>query len=360
MNTRRVLALALVAIIALTAGCAKRQQPATGDNTPTPGQTDNGPTFDQAAGAYRLAPVNSPAGEGTAWAEVTQACEPGLSPFTVTYHAQRGNASVTTDAVYLAAEEVGAITWIDATTVLLGGRWVADLGGAGSLKALPDYSWSQQVSPDRTKIAFWGRTNPDDPSDTAMGPQLYDLATGTVKVIKTFTEEDWGFSGEIGILPLVAWADADTLLFDAPRPLTTSVFQYDLTSGRTDIWRDDGWHVLASGDGKYVAVAHTNTDGEYTTFVLDVATGTETELSGDKYGYPTSVIWRGDELAVFNSQAIGVGRMVDGRPVFAKESTGSAIIDVRLGASGVSYVELELASDSITGMKQVTLAAQAQ
>ncbi|MGE5559580.1 MAG: TolB family protein [Chloroflexota bacterium] len=360
MTGKRALVLILIAALALTAGClgAQNKKPpvGAGDSEPSPTSTQTDPVFDQTSKTYKLAPVAAPSGGATAWAEVDGAAyEEGMSPFKVVYHARLDDIDLVTEAEYSTAEDAVQITWIDATTVLMGRRWLADLSGAGRLTLLPDYAWSHRLSPDRTKIAFWGRLNPDDTSDTAMGPQIYDLATGQIRVIKTFTTEDWGYEGEIGILPLVAWLDGNTLLFDGPRPGLTSVFKHNLATGKTDLWREDGWHVFASGDGKYAAVAHPNASGEYASFIIDLQSGVETELPAEKYGYPTWVTWVGDEFAVYNQHAVGIGRMTGGKPVFVREATGDSIISVRQVAGKVSFVEVKIVNGEVDGMDQVEL-----
>lgn len=360
MTKVRALSLVLVAVMATTAGCfGSRGQPDTGDAAPPAASA--GPNFDAAANVYRLAPVRAPAGDATAWAEVDRSSAEGDVPFTVTFHAQRGEVHLKTEPCSIDGADIGAIVWVDASTVVLGGRWLADLSGQGKLTPLPEYAWSHQLSPDRTKLAFWGRTDPSDPNSATMGPQIYDLATGTVRVIKAFTPEDWGFDGEIGVLPQVTWLDATTLLFDGPRPGATSVFKHDLATGRTELWREDGWQVSASGDGNYAAVAHAKANGDYATFIVDLRTGQETELSETRYPYPTKVVWRGAQFVAFNQKAVGVGRMEGGRPVFVAEhdATGT-VIDVRLDAAAASFVDAEVKDGQISGMKQVTVPLSAK
>lgn len=350
----RALSLVLVAAMAITAGClGSRGQPDAGGAAP-PAATV-WPSFDASANAYHMAPVSAPAGDATAWAEVDRGAGDGEVPFTVTFHAQRGAVHLKTEPCSLDGADIGAVVWVDANTVVLGGRWLADLSGPGKLTSLPESAWSHQLSPDRTKLAFWGRTDPSDPNSATMGPQIYDLATGTVQVIKAFTPEDWGFEGEIGVLPQVTWLNATTLLFDGPRPGATSVFKHDLTTGRTELWREDGWQVSASGDGNYVAVAHAKANGDYATFIVDLRTGQESELSETRYPYPTKVIWRGAQFVAFNDKSVGVGRMEGGRPVFISEhDAAGTVIDVRLTADAASFVDAEVKDGQILSMKQVT------
>lgn len=348
MSHRRpsvVLAIALT--LMLCAGCLGKPS-GTGD-TPGTGEQIQ-PELDTARGVYVLPSVAAPGGDATAWAELDTAFdENAYPPLSVTFCARKDSVLLTTEKVNL-TESDRLIVWIDGTTVLLGETWLADLSGTGRLTRLPINAWSGvQVSPDRTRLAFWGKIGDEEDSST-IGPQVYDLATGKVRAVKEFSAEAWSFAGTIEFPPRVAWLDNDTLLFDGPMETAvtdssfrTAVFRCALDSGTVDTFREDAWQVYASGDGKYVSLAHAAGDAKVAAHVINMADGKETRLDADEYSYGSRVCFNGDRFLVVDQwSAVGAGQMVSGAPVFAGSAakSGFLIVDARFEGDNVSYLDL--------------------
>jgi hypothetical protein len=321
-------------------------EPSGAGNTPgtsSPAQ----PELDAARGVYVLPSVAAPGGSATAWAELDAAFDENTyPPLWVTFCARKDNVLLTTEKMSL-WESDRLIVWIDGTTVLLGETWLADLSGAGRLTRLPINVWSGvQVSPDRTRLAFWGRVDPED--TFVIGPQVYDLATGKTCVVKEFTIDEWNYPGTLEFQPRVAWLDNDTLLFDGPMATAdssfrTAVFRCALNSGTVDTFREDAWQVYASGDGKYVSLAHGASDAKTAAYVINMADGRETRLDADRYSYGSRICFSGDRFFVVDPQsAVGAGQMVSGAPVFAGSAakSGFLIVDARFDGDNVSYFDL--------------------
>lgn len=341
-----ILALALSFAMLLSAGCFGR--PSGAGNAPDTSKQAQ-PELDTARGVYVLPSVAAPGGSATAWAELDAAFDENTyPPLSVTFCARKDSVLLTTEKLSL-WENDRLIVWIDGTTVLLGETWLADLSGAGRLTRLPINVWSGvQVSPDRTRLAFWGRVDPEDTS--VIGPQIYDIATGKTRVVKEFTIDEWSFPGTIEFQPRVAWLDNGTLLFDGPMATATTdssfrtaVFRCALDSGTVDTFRADAWQVYASGDGKYVSLAHGASDAKTAVYVINMADGKETRLDADKYSYGSRIGFSGDRFFVVDPQsAVGAGQMVGGAPVFAGSAakSGFLIIDARFDGDNVSYFDL--------------------
>jgi hypothetical protein len=326
-------------------GCLGK--PSGAGNTPDTSKQAQ-PELDTARGVYVLPSVAAPGGSATAWAELDAAFDENTyPPLSVTFCARKDSILLTTEKLSL-TESDRLIVWIDGTTVLLGETWLADLSGAGHLTRLPMNPWSGvQVSPDRTRLAFWGRIGDEEDSST-IGPQVYDLSTGKARAVKAFSADAWTFAGTIEFPPRVAWLDNDTLLFDGPMATAdssfrTAVFRCALNSDTVDTFREDAWQVYASGDGKYVSLAHGAGDAKTAASVINMADGKETRLDADRYSYGSRVCFSGDRFFVVDPwSAVGAGQTVSGVPVFSSSAakSGFLIVDTRFDGDNVSYLDL--------------------
>ena len=297
------------------------------------------------------APGGNNGNSGLAWVELQARSPDGEDPsqeMLVNLCARLGGiqASVPQMAVSLAEEEF--ITWVSQTKVLLLGSYLADLE-TGTVQPLDVPPWGARVSPDGSKVAYWGYA---DPTDGAKGPAVYDLKTGRTRALKLFRYEDWGLpTFDMGIAPQVTWLDNQTILFDGPYQKRPATYLSDLTTGKTGVWREKAWCIRASGDGRYVSFTHREAwlvpraGSSYTVTIVDVPSGAAMDLRVGAPALGAALYWdRGaaGRFALVDGPRAAAGVIRDGKATLVAETKAvGAVVGLRFTAVGISFFDLE-------------------
>lgn len=337
--------------------------PLTSASLPPPTAGDTQPPRPNSFNTFPLMSVAAPSNGGVgggngnvglAWVEIEARASDGEDPsqeMLIDLHARLGGTQVTIPRMAVSLGEEEFITWLGPTRVLLLGSFLVDLEapGEGAVKSLDVPPWGVRVSPDGSKVAYWGYA---DPTGGAKGPAVYDLATGKTMALQLFRFEDWGLpTYDMGIAPLVTWLDDRTVLFDGPYQKLPATYVCDLSTGKVGVWREKAWSVRASGDGRYVAFIRREAwlvprpGAAYSLSITEIQSGATAELRVEAPLLGAALVWdraTAGRFALMDGGRVAVGTVGGGKAAVLTEMRAMGMpVGVRCTAGGVSFFDLE-------------------